>query len=203
MTKVALAAFVVFAVGCGGGGGTMDPTADGPADEVTTFDMVTSKGTVTLETHRAWAPNGVDRFRELVDAQFYDDVRIFRVISGFVAQFGINGTPATDAMWSGRTIPDDPVVQSNKRGFITFAAESAPNSRTTQLFINLVDNTPLDRMRFAPFAVVTAGMDVVDAFDAEYGEAPDQEQISAQGNAYLTANFPDLDSIISLRVHAP
>ena len=186
--------------GCGGGGATVPADAPG-GDVVTTYDVTTSKGVFTLETHQAWAPNGVARFRELVDAGFYNDARFFRVISGFVAQFGINGTPATDVMWSGRTIPDDPVVQSNKRGFITYAQTSDPDSRTTQLFVNLVDNPRLDAMHFAPFALVTAGMDVVDSLDSEYREAPDQGAISTQGNAYLTANFPNLDFIVSVASH--
>jgi peptidyl-prolyl cis-trans isomerase A (cyclophilin A) len=160
--------------------------------------MTTSKGTITLETHHSWAPNGVDRFAELVAADFYTDARFFRVIHGFVAQFGINGTPATNAMWSDNTIPDDPVVRTNTRGYVTFAQTSAPGSRTTQLFINTVDNKFLDGMRFAPFAVVTEGMDVVDALDAEYGESPDQDKISASGNSYLTTNFPNLDYIVSV-----
>jgi len=120
------------------------------------------------------------------------------VIPGFIAQFGINGTPSTNAMWSSRTIPDDPVVRTNTRGYVTYAQTSAPNSRTTQLFINTVDNSFLDAMGFAPFGVVTAGMDVVDRLDSEYGERPDQAMIGASGNAYLSANFPNLDYIISV-----
>ncbi|CAN5332594.1 hypothetical protein BH11MYX1_BH11MYX1_53790 [soil metagenome] len=184
-------------VGCGA-----DQTrafADAPADDVvTTYTMTTSKGAITLETHRSWAPHGVDRFGELVTAGFYNDARFFRVISGFVAQFGINGIPATNAMWSSRTIPDDPVVRTNVHGYASFAQTSDPDSRTTQLFFNLVDNRFLDSMGFAPFAVVTSGLDVVDQLDAEYGEAPAQSEISASGNAYLDADFPKLDRIISV-----
>jgi cyclophilin family peptidyl-prolyl cis-trans isomerase len=169
---------------------------DAPADDiVTAYTMTTSKGVITLETHRSWAPNGVDRFAELVAANFYNDTRFFRVVSGFVVQFGINGTPATDAMWSNRTIDDDPVAQSNVRGYVTYAATAAANSRTTQLFFNLVDNSFLDDMHFAPFAVVTSGLDVVDMINAEYGERPDQDKISSDGNAYLMASFPNLDYI--------
>ena len=186
-----------FALGCGGGGTTATP--DGPTgDVVTSYTVTTSKGAITIETHRAWAPNGVDRFAELVAADFYSGARFFRVIPGFIAQFGINGTPATNAMWSDRTIPDDPVVRTNTRGYVTYAQTSQPSSRTTQLFINTVDNHFLDAMGFAPFAIVTNGMDVVDRLDAEYGEHPDQGMISASGNAYLTANFPNLDYIISV-----
>lgn len=194
-----IAGIIALATGCGDHAAVVPDARDAPVGDVTVFDVTTSKGAFTLETHSSWAPNGVARFQELVDQGFYNDVRFFRVISGFVAQFGINGTPATNAMWSDRTIPDDPVVESNRRGFVTFAQTSAVDSRTTQLFINLVDNTGLDDMRFAPFAMVTAGMDVVDSLDSEYGEAPDQQQIAAQGNAYLDANFPRLDFIVSVQ----
>ncbi len=188
---------IAFASGCGGGGAAAFP--DGPADDiVTSYTVTTDKGAITMETHQSWAPNGVGRFGDLVAADFYNDARFFRVISGFVAQFGINGTPSTNAMWSSRTIPDDPVVRSNTRGYVTYAQTSEPNSRTTQLFINTVDNSDLDGMGFAPFALVTDGMEVVDQLDAEYGDQPDQGMIAAGGNAYLTANFPNLDYIISV-----
>jgi peptidyl-prolyl cis-trans isomerase A (cyclophilin A) len=190
---VGLGVATAFACGCGGGGA--DDSAD---DVVTSYTVTTSKGAITMETHHSWAPNGVDRFGDLVAADFYTDARFFRVISGFVAQFGINGTPATNAMWSSRTIPDDPVVRTNTRGYVTYAQTSAPDSRTTQLFINTADNSYLDNMGFAPFALVTDGMDIVDKLDAEYGEQPDQSMISATGNAYLTANFPNLDYITSV-----
>ena len=189
-------------VGCDGGhAASPDPdasTVDAPPGDVTVYDVTTSKGAFVLETHHSWSPHGVDRFRALVEAGFYNDARFFRVLSGFVAQFGINGTPATDAMWNHMTIPDDPVVASNTRGFVTFAQTSQANSRTTQLFVNYADNSQLDAMRFAPFAQVTSGMDVVDNFDAEYGEQPSQSQITSQGNAYLTTNFPNLDYIIAV-----
>ena len=171
-----------------------------PAMDAFVVDVTTSKGAFAIEVNPSWAPNGAARFRELVDAGFYNDARFFRVLTGFVVQFGINGTPATNAMWSTRTIPDDPVMRSNTRGFVTFAQSSAVNSRTTQLFVNLGNNARLDAMRFAPFGVVISGMDVVDALNAEYAEAPDQAQISSQGNAYLDANFPRLDSIVTAQV---
>jgi cyclophilin family peptidyl-prolyl cis-trans isomerase len=186
--------------GSSGSGGDDTPAVDAGPDVVTTVDVTTSKGVFTLEVHSAWAPNGTARFLELVDAHFYDDARFFRVIAGFVAQFGINGTPATNAMWENKTIPDDPVVKSNTKGFVSFAATSAANSRTTQLFVNLVNNSELDAMHFAPFAMVTAGMDVVGMLDSEYGETPDQDMISSQGNSYLTANFPNLDYIMTTQV---
>jgi peptidyl-prolyl cis-trans isomerase A (cyclophilin A) len=189
----------LLAIGCGASEATVD-AATPPNAEVFIVDVTTSKGAFAIEVDPSWAPNGAARFRELVDAGFYNDVRFFRVLDGFVAQFGINGTPATNSMWSNRTIPDDPVVRSNTRGYITFAQTSAQNSRTTQLFVNLGNNARLDDMRFAPFAVVIAGMDVVDLLNAEYGEAPAQAQISAQGNAYLDANFPRLDYIVTAQV---
>jgi cyclophilin family peptidyl-prolyl cis-trans isomerase len=190
---------LILGIGVAGCGGGTETFPDGPpGDVVTAYTMTTSKGAITLETHRSWAPNGVDRFSDLVTADFYSDARFFRVIPSFVAQFGINGTPATNAMWSSRTIPDDPVVRTNTRGYITFAQTTAPNSRTTQLFINLVDNSYLDAMGFAPIALVTDGMDVADQLDSEYGEQPDQDMLSASGNGYLAANFPNLDYIISI-----
>lgn len=191
----------VLATACGGGGGNADdtPAADAPPGDVTTYDIMTSKGAIVLETHRSWSPHGVDRFAELVDAHFYDDTRVFRVITGFVAQFGINGTPATNAMFDEMTIPDDPVVGTNARGIVTFAQTGAPNSRTTQLFINYTDNSFLDSMGFSPIGEITTGMDLVDMFDDEYGEAPDQQMITEQGNAYLDASFPNLDSIVTVQ----
>jgi cyclophilin family peptidyl-prolyl cis-trans isomerase len=203
---------VVFAlvVGCGGGGGghaTDGPHGDGKATgdspaSANVFDVqfTTSKGVFVVEAHHDWAPNGVDRFHDLVAAGFYDQTRFFRIVPGFVVQWGINGTPATNAMWSGRTIQDDPVMKSNTRGYVSFAATNAPNSRTTQLFVNYGNNANLDALGFAPIGVVTTGMSVVDSFDSEYGQQPDQSQISSQGNAYLMANFPNLDYIMTARI---
>lgn len=196
--------FVVVVAGLAVGCSEPTTAADAPADtsnaDVFVVDITTSKGAFAIEVNPSWAPNGVARFRELVDIGFYNEARFFRVLDGFVAQFGINGSPATNAMWNTRTIPDDPVVASNTRGYLTFAQSSAPNSRTTQLFVNLGDNARLDAMRFAPFALVISGMDVVDQLNDEYGEAPVQGQISTQGNAYLDANFPRLDYIITAQV---
>lgn len=191
----------LLAIGCSAPEATADAATDTPPNtDVFIVDVTTSEGVFAIEVNPSWAPNGAARFRELVDAGFYNDVRFFRVLSGFVAQFGINGTPATNSMWSTRTIPDDPVVRSNTRGYVTFAQSSALNSRTTQLFVNLGNNARLDTMRFAPFAVVVSGIDVVDRLNAEYAEAPDQAQISAQGNAYLNANFPRLDYIVTAQL---
>jgi peptidyl-prolyl cis-trans isomerase A (cyclophilin A) len=187
----------LLVTGCGSNEATPDAADTPPASDTFIVDFTTSKGAFAVEVNPAWAPNGAARFRELVEAGFYNDARFFRVISGFVVQFGINGTPATNAMWSTSTIPDDPVVSSNTRGFVTFAQTAALNSRTTQLFVNLGNNARLDTMRFAPFAMVISGMDVVDMLNAEYAERPDQAMIAAQGNPYLTANFPRLDYILT------
>lgn len=162
----------------------------------------TSAGAFLVEARRAWAPHGVDRFHELVEAGFYDGARFFRVIEGFVAQFGIAGDPATQAEWRDRPIPDDPVVESNVRGTVAFAS-AGPDTRTTQLFVNLADNTALDDMGFAPIGEVVEGMDAVDALHAGYGEGaprgrgPDQGRVSTEGEAYLVREFPELDRVIT------
>ncbi|MDX1966085.1 MAG: peptidylprolyl isomerase [Planctomycetaceae bacterium] len=162
----------------------------------------TTKGDFVIEVHRDWAPNGSDRFHELVEAKFYDGVKFFRVIEDFMVQFGISGDPAKSAEWREKTIPDDPVVKSNTRGFVTFAKTGLPDSRTTQLFINFVDNSRLDSDGFAPFAEVVSGMDVVDALNKEYGATPSdyQPEIQSQGNAFLEQKFPNLDAVKTARL---
>jgi peptidyl-prolyl cis-trans isomerase A (cyclophilin A) len=161
----------------------------------------TSKGAFVIDVHRAWAPMGADRFYNLVKNGFYDDARFFRVLDGFMAQIGINGNPAIQSSWRNATIQDDPVKESNKRAFVTFAKSSAPNSRSTQIFINYRDNANLDKSGFAPFGEVTTGMDVVDKLYSGYGEGapggrgPEQGKIQVEGNAYLTKDFPKLDYI--------
>jgi cyclophilin family peptidyl-prolyl cis-trans isomerase len=161
----------------------------------------TSKGAFVVEVHREWAPNGADRFYNLVKNGFFDDIRFFRVLDNFMAQFGINGDPAIQSVWRGASLKDDPVKQSNKRGFITFAT-AGPNTRTTQVFINYKDNSSsLDSQGFAPFGQVTSGMDVVDKLYKDYGEGaprgrgPEQGRLQQEGNAYLTKDFPKLDYI--------
>ena len=155
----------------------------------------TSKGDFTVEVHREWAPNGADRFHKLVESGFYDECRFFRVLPGFMVQWGINGDPEIQKNWVKANIKDDRVTQSNKRGFITYAKSSQRNSRTSQVFINFGDNSRLDADGFAPFGQVVDGMDVVDAINAQYREQPDQEQIQESGNAYLNKSFPKLDFI--------
>ena len=160
----------------------------------------TSKGVFVVEVTRDWAPNGADRFYNLVKNGFYDNVRFFRVISGFMVQFGINGDPQVSGRWRGANIPDDPVTQSNTRGMITFAT-GGPNTRTTQVFINFADNARLDQSGFAPFGKVVSGMDVVDKLNAEYGEGaprgrgPDQGRLQSEGNAYLAQSFARMDYV--------
>jgi cyclophilin family peptidyl-prolyl cis-trans isomerase len=154
----------------------------------------TSAGAFTVQVTRAWAPGGADRFYNLVKNGFFDGTRFFRVVPGFVVQFGLSGDPAISARWHLASIPDDPVQQHNTRGTLTFAT-AGPNTRTTQLFINFADNLNLDGMGFSPFGKVVDGMDVVDRIYAGYGERPDQGLIEGRGNAYLAAQFPKLDSI--------
>ena len=160
----------------------------------------TSKGAFVIQVTRAWAPAGSDRFYNLVKNGYFDDVRFFRDIAGFMVQFGINGDPALNAKWRAARIPDDRVARHNTRGVITFAT-SGPNARTTQVFINFADNGNLDGMGFAPFGRVVSGMDVVDKLYSGYGEGapngagPDQNRIQFEGNAYLTKSFPKLDYV--------
>jgi peptidyl-prolyl cis-trans isomerase A (cyclophilin A) len=169
-----------------------------PATYKARFD--TSKGVFVIQVERAWAPNGADRFYNLVKNGFYDNVRFFRVISGFMVQFGINGDPGVSAKWREARITDDPVKQSNRRGYITYAM-AGPNTRTSQVFINFADNTGLDKQGFSPFGRVISGMEVVDKLNAEYGEGaprgrgPDQGRLQMEGNAYLQKDYPRMDFV--------
>jgi peptidyl-prolyl cis-trans isomerase A (cyclophilin A) len=162
----------------------------------------TSAGVFVVDVTRAWAPRGADRFYNLVRHGFYDGVRFFRVVPGFVVQFGISGDPAVAARWRDAVIPDDPVTQSNGRGTLTFAT-AGPGTRTTQLFISYGDNRRLDAMGFAPVGLVVEGMDVVDRIFPGYGEAPDQGLIESRGTAYLAERFPQLDSIARATIVTP
>lgn len=159
----------------------------------------TTKGDFVIEVTREWAPEGADRFYNLVKIGYFDNAAFFRNIEGFMVQFGINGDPAVNKKWRRSNIKDDPVKQSNKKGYATFAQGSARNSRSTQVFINFGDNSRLDDMRFAPFGRVVEGMDVVESLYNGYGEGapngrgPDQGRIQDEGNAYLKKDFPKLD----------
>ncbi len=154
----------------------------------------TSCGTFTLEVHRKYAPLGVDQFHKAIKEGFYDECRFFRVVPDFVVQFGINGDPKVQEKWRDSPIKDDPVTASNVRGSVCYATAGA-NTRTTQLFINLGDNSRLDKMGFAPFGKVTEGIEVVDKITSQYGQRPNQGLIQSRGNAYLKEDFPKLDYI--------
>ena len=162
----------------------------------------TTKGVVIVEVTREWSPNGADRFYNLAKNGFFDGIKFFRVVPGFVVQFGIHGDPSLATKWLESNIPDDKVVTGNKRGFLTYAKSGAPNSRSTQLFINLADNSRLDEMGFSAFGKVIKGMEVVDKLYGEYGEQLTQLQgeIAAQGNKFLEKNFPKLDAVKTAKI---
>jgi peptidyl-prolyl cis-trans isomerase A (cyclophilin A) len=181
----------------------LDPASlKAKAPEVCRIKFTTTKGDVVVEVNRAWAPLGADRFYNLVKNGFYTDAAFFRVLPGFVVQVGIAARPEVARVWVGARIADDQVKESNLRGYVTFAT-SGPNSRTTQIFINLADNAGLDGMGFAPFGRVVEGMEVVEQLYSGYGEGaprgrgPDQGRITNEGKAYLDKDFPQLDSIKS------
>jgi peptidyl-prolyl cis-trans isomerase A (cyclophilin A) len=158
--------------------------------------FTTTKGSFVVEVHRAWAPLGADRFYNLARGGYFDGGPFYRVKTGFMAQFGFSPNPAVSNAWSKAPFKDDPVTQSNKRGYITFAKTSAPNSRSTHFFINYVDNTFLDGQGFAPFGQVVEGMDVVDKLDPEYGDG-DQDKIREGGAAFVKRAYPKMDLILT------
>lgn len=162
----------------------------------------TTRGNFTIEVTRAWSPLGADRFHELVSSGFYDNTGFFRVVPGFVVQFGLAADPAVQKKWTDATIKDDPASASNERGLVTFAMKGK-DTRTTQLFINYGDNKRLDSMGFTPFGKVVAGMDVVDKINAEYEQQPRQDLITAQGTEYLKKQFPNMDMITKASIVAP
>jgi len=164
--------------------------------------FTTTAGDFVVEVHRDWAPLGADRFYNLVRNGYFANASFFRVVPGFVVQFGLSANPAVNKVWHEANIQDDPVVQSNKRGFLVFAT-AGPNTRTTQLFINFGDNARLDGMGFAPFGKVVEGMDVVDKIFPGYGESPRQDLITDQGDAYIAASFPKIDKIKLARIVPP
>jgi peptidyl-prolyl cis-trans isomerase A (cyclophilin A) len=185
----------------------LDPSlATAQAPELFYADFTTTKGEFVVEAHRSWAPHGADRFYNLVKIGFYDDTRFFRAIPDFMVQFGISGDSRVTTEWRDATFPDDPVTQSNLRGFMSFARTGQPNSSATQIFISYENHAALDATGFAPFAKIARGMEVVDALYKGYGEGapdgqgPSQERLASEGNAYLDREFPKLDRILITRL---
>ena len=184
----------------------LDPSlAAEKAPESFKVKFKTTKGDFTLEITRSWSPLGADRFYNLVKIGYFNDIAFFRVIEGFMVQFGINGDPAVNAVWHAANIADDPVQQSNKKGYISYAM-AGPNTRTTQLFINYADNASLDQSGFSPFGRVTEGMNVVESIYSGYGEGyphgtgPNQNTAQKQGNAYFKKDYPKLDYVLSAQL---
>lgn len=193
MKPILIALFCCFALFLFGQEKKTKSSTASPAPFKVKFE--TSAGDFVVEVTPMLAPIGAARFRQLVEKGFYDECRFFRVVPGFIVQWGINGDPAVQVKWRENRIKDDPVKGTNTRGTITFAT-AGPNTRTTQLFINFADrNASLDAQGFAPFGAVVSGMEVVEKINAEYGQKPNQDQIQAKGNAYLKANFPHMDYI--------
>jgi peptidyl-prolyl cis-trans isomerase A (cyclophilin A) len=182
----------------------LDPSlATDRAPDTYRVKLETTEGDVVILVNRSWAPNGADRFYNLVEIGYFEDVAFFRAIKAFMVQAGFHGDPKVNAVWSQARIDDDPILQPNKRGMVTFAQPSAPNARTTQFFINTVDNDYLEQHgSFAPFGKVISGMEVVDEIYTGYGEGaprgrgPSQAAIARDGNAYLKSSFPELDYIL-------
>jgi cyclophilin family peptidyl-prolyl cis-trans isomerase len=210
--RILLASFVFVLAGCGPPIPRPDTTVVGTgthAPDLFVVALETSQGPVEVEVHRDWAPRGADRFYSLVKQGFYDEQRFFRVRAGYIAQFGISGNPAVARIWTGRTMADDSVRVSNVRGTLAYAM-TGPNTRTTQIYVNLADNLQLDVQGFAPFGRVSKGMDVVDKLYPGYGESAGggvrggkQAPVLDGGNAYLAQNFPRLDYIIRAAVLSP
>jgi peptidyl-prolyl cis-trans isomerase A (cyclophilin A) len=177
-------------------------TLKAKAPDVYEVKFETTKGDFVVKVTRSWAPIGADRFYNLVKHGFFSGAPFFRIVPGFIVQFGLTGDPAVNSAWRNANLKDDPVTQSNKPGTLTFAT-AGPNTRTTQFFINFGTNTFLDGQGFAPFGEVTSGMDVVKNLYSGYGEKPDQGAITTQGKAYIEKNFPNIDSIKSATVVTP
>jgi len=180
-----------------------DYTETAPAEYRVTLE--TTEGDVVIQVYREWAPLGADRFYNLAKGGFYDDSRIYRVLPGFMAQFGLNADPYVNQVWKKEFLVDDPVAESNTRGRVAFA-KGGRHTRTTEIFISYKDNSALDEEGFAPIGEVVEGMDVVDAFYSEYGDGPPrgdgpyQAMAQARGNEYLDADFPELTRILSATV---
>ncbi|HTA70590.1 MAG TPA: peptidylprolyl isomerase [Bryobacteraceae bacterium] len=184
----------------GGAPSLMNPgSLRAKAPDTYRVQFTTTKGNIVIEIHRDWAPLGADRFYNLVRNGFFTDAAFFRVVPNFIVQFGLGANPAVNKVWQNANFRDDPVKESNKRGTLTFAT-AGPNTRTTQLFINLKDNAPLDAQGFAPFGTVVEGMELVDKIYPGYGERPAQDRITSEGKAYVDKNFPMLDRITAAKV---
>lgn len=197
-----VAAAVVSGVASAAGPSLLHPASlHAKAPAVFHARFTTTKGPFVVTVHRKWAPRGADRFYNLVRAGFYNGQRLFRVIPGFVVQWGISGNPKISRAWQNATIRDDPVRHANTRGTVVFA-DAGPNTRTTQVFVNLGPNTQLGGEGFAPFGVVTSGLAALTHLYHRYGERPsnDQAQITQQGEAFLRKNFPKLDRILKARI---
>ena len=175
------------------------PIVTGPAPDSFRVAFETSRGNFVVAVDRSWAPNGADRFYQLAASGFFDDQRFFRVLSGYIAQFGASGEPKTNELWEGKKIPDDKRTHGNTRGTISFASDG-PGSRTHQLFVNLKDNPKLDAQDFVPVGRVVDGMANLDALNDDYGESPKYHLIATLGNSYLRRMFPKLDYIKTARV---
>ena len=188
-----------LAAACGGKAADAPAVPAGPAPDSFRVAFETNRGTVVVEALRSWAPNGVDRFHALTSSHFFDGNRFFRVIPGFIVQFGLAGDPKANDPWDAKPIPDDSVRQSNRRGTVTFATEG-PNTRSHQLFVNLADNPRLDKLGFTPIGRVVSGMNVVDSLFAGYEETPSQRMIQRLGNSYLARMFPKLDFVQTVKV---
>jgi peptidyl-prolyl cis-trans isomerase A (cyclophilin A) len=197
MNRFSTVAALVLAFACCIGAAKEAPQPSASGTYRVLFD--TSRGPVVIDVDRRLAPHGAQRFYQLVKAKYFDGARFYRVVPGFVVQWGAAANPAVTKKWD-TTIPDDPPKASNTRGMVSFAATSEPNSRSTHLFINLGDNARLDGMGFAPIGRVTSGMQNVDHIYPGYGEQPDQDKIASQGNAYLKKEFPRLDYIKTARI---
>lgn len=217
-TRALVALLVALAIGaCGGSSDSDQATAaqrnpllrpddyheTAPDDYRVTLE--TTAGDVVIQVHRDWAPLGADRFYNLAKGGFYDDSRVYRVVPGFMAQFGLNADPYVNQAWKTQYLVDDPVVESNTRGRVAFA-KGGVHTRTTEVFISYKDNSALDDEGFAPFGEVIEGMDVADAFYAEYGDGPPrgdgpyQAMAQARGNAYLDEEFPELTQILDVTI---
>jgi len=176
------------------------------APDVYRAKFTTTKGDFVIEVTRAWAPQGADRFFNLVKHHYYDEASFFRVVKQprpFMVQFGISADPKVNVAWQEASIKDDPVAKSNTRGMVTYAAASDPNTRTTQVFINFGDNSFLDKSRFAPFGQVVEGMDIVEQLYSGYGDGLPQDRIQGGGRAFLDQNYPKLDHIVTAVIVVP